>query len=79
VSGTGSDNARGNESILRSNTNLIFRIFRRHGIGVQLVESVREAKYGSLPVKHQSDTTVSLFYTFLGDQDFGVVEWRDKY
>ena len=28
--------------------------------------------------RHQSDGTVSLVYTFLGDSHFGAVEWRDE-
>jgi hypothetical protein len=77
VSGTGSDNLRGSETIFRINANLIFRVYKRHGLGVQLVESIRDAQYGNLPARHQSDATVGLFYTFLGDSHFGAVEWRN--
>ena len=77
VSGTGSDNAEGSETIFRMNSNLMVRVWGRHGIGLQFVETTRDAKYGSLPGKHQKDGTVSLVYTFLGDAHFGAVEWRD--
>jgi hypothetical protein len=77
VSGTGSDNSEGTEQIGRLNAGFTFRIYRRHGIGLQFVESVRDAHYGSLPRVHQTDGTVSLVYTFLGDSHFGSVEWRD--
>ncbi|WP_250679640.1 DUF3943 domain-containing protein [Geomonas sp. Red32] len=75
VSGTGSDNAEGSEAIVRSNTNLIFRIFRRHGLGFQYIEALRVAKYGNLPTRRQSNGTVGIFYTFLGDAHLGAVEW----
>ena len=77
VSGTGSDNADGSERIVRVNTNFTVRVSGRHGLGLELVESMRQAKYGSLPGKHQSESTVSLVYTFLGDAHLGAVDWQD--
>jgi hypothetical protein len=77
VSGTGSDNSEGSERIGRAEANFNIRIYGRHGLGLQYVESVRDAKYGSLPNRHQTDGTVSLVYTFLGDSHYGAVEWRD--
>ena len=77
VSGTGSDNSNGSERIVRASTNFNVRIYGRHGLGVQFVESVRDAHYGNTPDRHQSDGTVSLVYTFLGNSHFGAVEWRN--
>ena len=77
VSGTGSDNSSGSERILRANAILKIRIYGRHGIGLQFLESVRNAQYGNNPRKQQNDGTVSLVYTFLGDNHFGAVEWRE--
>ena len=77
VSGTGSDNSEGKELIGRASANFNVRIYGRHGLGVQFVESVRDARYGNLPDRQQSDGTVSLVYTFLGDSHFGAVEWRE--
>jgi hypothetical protein len=77
VSGTGSDNAEGSETIVRASTNLTVRVHGRHGLGIQYVKSIRDAKYGNAPGKYQSDGTVSLVYTFLGDTHFGAVEWRE--
>ena len=72
------DNAGGSEAIVRIKSGVTVRVFRRHGIGVQYVESIRESQYGTQPSRHQSDGTVSLVYTFLGDSHFGAVEWRDR-
>jgi len=77
VSGTGSDDERGSERIVRASTNLNVRVYGRHGIGVQYVKSIRDARYGSSPSRHQSDGAISLVYTFLGDTHFGAVEWRE--
>ncbi|GFO60077.1 hypothetical protein GMST_24020 [Geomonas silvestris] len=77
VSGTGSDDSQGYEQIARINAGFTVRVFRRHGIGLQFVESLRYAHYGSLPRSKQADGTISLVYTFLGDSHLGAVEWRD--
>jgi hypothetical protein len=71
------DSAGGSETIVRVMTGFNIRVYRRHGIGLQFVESIRDSQYGTQPSRHQSDGTVSLVYTFLGDSHFGAVEWRD--
>ncbi|HJV35754.1 DUF3943 domain-containing protein [Geomonas sp.] len=78
VSGTGADNLEGSEAVLRSNTNLIYRIYGRHGISLQFIEAVRDADYGRFRSIHQTDGTVGIFYTFLGDTHLGAVEWRNQ-
>jgi hypothetical protein len=79
VTGTGSDNANGSEHVFRGNASFTVRVYGRHGIGVQYVESHRDAFYADLPDRHQTVGTVSLAYNFLGDTKFGAVEWRDFY
>jgi hypothetical protein len=79
VTGTGSDNANGSEHIFRGNASFTVRVYGRHGIGVQYVESHRDAFYSNLPDRHQTVGTVSIAYNFLGDINFGAVEWRDLY
>jgi hypothetical protein len=79
VTGTGSDNANGSEHVFRGNASLTVRVYGRHAIGVQYVESHRDAYYSALPDRHQTVGTVSVAYNFLGDTEFGAVEWRDFY
>ena len=79
VSGVGSDNSHGTENILRGNASFTVRVYGRHGIGIQYVESHRDAYYSNLPDRHQTVGTVSIAYNFLGDTKFGAVEWRDSY
>ncbi len=55
------------------------RVYGHHGIGIQYVESHRDAHYASIPNRHQTVGTVSIAYNFLGDIKFGAVEWRDFY
>jgi hypothetical protein len=75
----GSDNSHGTENILRGNASFTVRVYGRHGIGIQYVESHRDAYYSNLPDRHQTVGTVSIAYNFLGDTKFGAVEWRDSY
>lgn len=67
----------GSESIVRVKAGFNIRVYGRHGLGLQYVESLRDSQYGNQPGKHQSDGTLSLVYTFMGDSHFGAVEWRD--
>jgi len=77
VSGTGSDNSDGTERIVRAVANVTIRVYGRHGLGLQYVKSHRDAHYSNLPSRQQSDGTLSVVYTFLGDSRFGAVEWRN--
>ena len=72
------DNAGGSEMIVRVKSGFNVRVYKRHGLGLQYVESIRDSQYGNQPSRHQSDGTVSLVYTFTGDSHFGAVEWRDE-
>ncbi len=76
VSGVGSDDRHGSEIIFRGNASFTVRVYGRHGIGIQYVDSHRDAYYGDLPDRHQTVGTVSLAYNFLGDTKFGAVQWR---
>jgi hypothetical protein len=74
VSGTGSDNPGGNESVHRLNTGLTIRLFGRQAIGIQYIASIRSAHFPGLPDSHQSVGTVALVYTLLGKTGFGAVK-----
>jgi hypothetical protein len=68
----------GSETIVRLKTGFNVRVYGRHGLGLQFVESIRNSKYGTQASKYQTDGTASLVYTFTGDSYFGAVEWRDN-
>ena len=72
ASGSGEDS----ETILRGKIALTVRVFGNHGIGIQYVESSRDARFVDFPDTSQSIGAVSLFYTYIGDTKFGAVEWR---
>jgi hypothetical protein len=77
VSEVGSTSTKGTERIARGNVSFTLRVFRHHAIGIQYVESRRNAEYANLPTRAQSEKTFSLNYNFIGDKRFGEVEWRN--
>ncbi len=78
VSGVASDNGHRSERILRGSASFTVRVYGRHGIGIQYVESHRDAYFETLPDRHQTIGTFSIAYNYLGDINFAV-EWRDLY
>ena len=75
VSGVGSDDKHGSETIFRGNFGVSVRIVGGHALGVRYVSSSRDAKYGTLPGKKLSEGTVTLAYSFLGANHFSAVKW----
>ena len=76
ISGLGSTETGGNETIGRLNMGLTVRIYGRHALGIQYLASSRDAHYPDQANSHQTAGTFSLVYTLLGDTRFGAVEWR---
>lgn len=77
VSGRGSDGS-GSETIFRTNAGVTFRVWGRHALGAQFTESLRIARYNNIITRHQSEGTIALVYTYLGNARLGAVEWRDN-
>ena len=71
VSGVGSDDTRGSETIFRGNVGLTIRLFGGHSIGAKIVRSTRDAQYGTLPNRKFSEQTLSIAYSILGGHGFG--------
>jgi len=76
ISGLGSTDTGGNETIGRLNMGLTVRIYDRHALGIQYLASRRDAHYPDQASSHQTVGTFNLVYTFLGGTRFGAVEWR---
>ena len=74
VSGSGSDNPGGNETVQRLNAGITVRLFGRQAIGFQYIASTRTAHFPGTPDSHQSVGTVALVYTLLGKTGFGAVK-----
>ena len=75
VSGLGSDDVHGSETIFRGDVGASLRIIGGHTLGVRYVTSTRDAKYGIYPDRRFSEGTVTIAYSFLGANQFGAVKW----
>lgn len=75
VSGLGSDDIRGSETIFRGNVGFNVRIVSGHALGARFVSSTRDARYGKLPSKKLSEGTITFSYSYLGGNHFGAVKW----
>ena len=74
VSGTGSDNPGGNETVNRLNTGFTLRLFGSQAVGVQYIASSRKSHLPGFPDSDQAVGTVALVYTLLGKTGFGAIK-----
>jgi len=75
VSGVASGRG-GNDNIVRIDVAYTWRIYKQHGITVKYVLNRRDANFPDLGSRTQSRGTVGVFYTLLGHDRFGAVDWR---
>jgi hypothetical protein len=75
VSGLGSDDVHGSETIFRGNAGFNVRVVGGHAFGLRFVASTRSARYGKLPNVRSAEGTITFAYSFLGSGHFGAVKW----
>ena len=66
----------GRDDVSRVESAFTWRIAGPHAIGISYVWSHRSAAFPSSVEQRQTLGQVGLYYTLLGRQDFGAVEWR---
>jgi len=71
--GSRSSNAPSTENVMRAQLSLTVRVYGPHAVGIQFVDSRRDARFSGIPDPRQAVGALSIFYTFLGDEHFGVV------
>ena len=54
------------------------RVYRQHAVAIKYLLSRRDAFSAELGDRSQEKGAIGLFYTFLGNDGFGAVEWRDS-
>ena len=74
VSGIGSDDAQGSETIFRGAFGITARIRGGHAIGAHFVASTRDARYGKQVNSKSSEGTVTITYSILGGNRFSAVK-----
>jgi hypothetical protein len=76
VSHIGAPSRGGHDNIVRLDASLTVPIYGRHAIAIKYLGNRRDAFYPDFGDSSQSRGTVGIFYTFLGHERFGAVEWR---
>jgi hypothetical protein len=76
VSRIGSGDAGGHDNISRADMTLTVRVHKRHAIAAKYLWNRRAASYSALGDKKQARATLSIFYSYIGSERFGAVDWR---
>lgn len=64
------------DNIVRTDLAITWRIQRQHGISIRYLANRRDASYATLGDRSQSRATLGIYYTLLGSDRFGAVDWR---
>jgi hypothetical protein len=76
VSDVAGGNRGGHDNIARADVAFTYRIHRQHAVAVKYLWNRRDATYPDLGDRSQKRGTIGIFYTLLGHDRFGAVEWR---
>lgn len=76
VSRIAAANRGGHDNIVRADAAVTVRLYRQHAISIKYLGNRRDAFYPDVGDSSQTRATVGIFYTWLGHEHFGAVEWR---
>ena len=76
VSGLASGTSGGRDNIIRGEASLTFRIAKQQAISFKVLANRRDATFGTRETRRQTQVTVGISYTLLGQERFGAVDWR---
>lgn len=68
-------NRGGHDNIVRVDASFTLRVTGRHAVTLKYLGNRRDASYPGAPSIAQSRGTVGLFYTYMGEDGFGHVNW----
>jgi hypothetical protein len=66
----------GHDNIARLDASFTVRVHERHGVAIRYLLNRRDAFYPDVGDSSQTRGTIGIFYTFLGHERFGAVDWR---
>lgn len=75
VTGVSADRP-GHDNIARVDVALTWRIQKQHAIAIKYLWNRRDATFPDLGDRTQTRATIGIYYTLLGHQRFGAVDWR---
>lgn len=76
ISRLGATESTGTETIERFAIALTLRLYKLQGVIVRYQIANRDGRYLDEPDSHQRVATVYVGYTFIGQKNFGAVDWR---
>ncbi|HSN32498.1 MAG TPA: DUF3943 domain-containing protein [Ideonella sp.] len=76
VSNLASGTSGGRDNIVRGEASLSWRIAPRRALTLRLVANRRDARFTALGTTRQTQVTAGVFYSLIGQDRFGVVDWR---
>jgi hypothetical protein len=66
----------GHDNIIRTDVAFTWRLQKQHAISIRYLWNRRDATYATLGDRKQTRATFGIFYTLLGNERFGAVDWR---
>ncbi len=76
VSNVGSGTDGGHDNILRGDASFTYRIAKQQAVTIKVIGNRRDARFVSPATQEQTQVTVGIFYTLLGQDRFGTVDWH---
>jgi hypothetical protein len=76
VSRVGGTGTRGHDNIARADIAYTWRVREQHAITIKYLWNRRDASYPDLGDRSQTRGTLGVFYTLLGQDRFGRVDWK---
>jgi hypothetical protein len=76
VSKVASGTSGGHDNIVRLDASLTWRLHRQHAVSIRYIGNRRDASVPGAPGIEQVRNTIGIYYTLLGQDHFGGVDWR---
>jgi hypothetical protein len=65
----------GHDNIVRADASFTLRLYRKQAVSIRYLWNRRDASYPDLGDRTQTQATLGVFYTLLGHDRFGTVDW----
>lgn len=76
VSNLASGTTGGHDNIVRADASVTFRVAKQQAVTVKMLGNRRDARFANPGTQRQTQATVGIFFTLLGQDRFGAVDWR---
>ncbi len=66
----------GHDNIARADLALTVRVHKQHAVAIKYLWNRRDASYPFLGDRTQERSTIGIFYSYVGRDSFGAIDWR---